>query len=296
MATKTQVTWTSEEISLFEARLNEPMSVLIGLFPRHTRLAILMKRRRLGGGSSPEERSALARQVALNRDHDALCKVDQSLTLDDLDRVTWQVLIGSMLGDGGLKKNTGGRNRNHWAVRNYYFSTVHCEYQRPYVEWKQKKLAVFHPSRVSERRPEFTTCSHRIFTELRPLFYSGKTTRRTDLIPLLAFAELDMLGLLVWFLDDGTCGFGPHTDRHGRGVSFSIAGMRYGYDQLAHMAAVLNDRFGLHTSIRSNPWCDRMNHHLKFPFEDWPVLLPVWRQLFSEFHIPECMAYKVSDR
>jgi len=291
MTTKTQVSWTSDELAVFKASLTEPIDVLLGLFPRHTRLAIRVQRRRLGGGCSAAERSRLARRVARNMNHDKKCKVDQSLTLADVGNVTWQVLIGSLLGDGGLKRNTGGRNRS--TCRNYYFCTAHSEYQRPYVEWKREKLAIFHPSRVAKRRPEFSTCSHLIFTNLHPLVYSPQFTRRTDLIPELAYTGLDLLGLLVWFLDDGSCGFGPGVERKGRGCSLSIAAMSYGSVQLGRMAAVLNDRFGLSFYVKEQRWKDKMNYHLKIPYADWPVLLPVWKRLFSQHGIPSCMAYKV---
>ncbi len=292
---KTQVPWSTDEIDVLRANSSKDDCELACLLPRHTLCAIGAKRRRLG---LLRDSTFCSQKACRNRallDPDLLCKVDQSLTLDQLEKTenaTWQVLIGSLLGDGGLKRNTGGRNR--FQARNYYFATAHCEYQRPYVEWKRQMLLIFHPSQVAVYRPELITCSHALFTKLRPLFYSPSAKRRTDLIPELAFQGLDLLGLLVWFLDDGSCGFGPGVDQQGRGVTLSIAAMSYGPSQLGRMADVLNSRFSLHLYVRESHWkVGRMNYHLKIPYEDWFLLIPAWRQLFVQYQIPLCMEYKL---
>jgi len=288
MTTKSHALWTARELTTLLDNPNAEDAELQRLLPRHTLSGIKVRRRRLGLFYSDEHCGRVAKRNRAQLDADQLCKVDQTLALDDLDNEVWQVLMGSLLGDGGLKRNTGGRNR--FACRNYHFVTSHCDYQRTYSGWKRNKLSVFHPSRLG-KRATFSTCSHPIFTELRPLFYSLSAKKRTDLIPACVMERLDLLGLLVWYLDDGSCGVGPGVRT--RNPNFRIAAKSFGPQQLESMAASLNRRFLLHLRVGTSRWRTSRNYTLTLPRQDTECLMRLWRMLFDRYDIPGEMLYKI---
>jgi len=106
-----------------------------------------------------------------------------------------QVLIGSLIGDGGLKK---GKSSSYYET--------HSLKQSEYLKWKAEILSSFFGGNVKIRNEKdgrkfitFSTRCHPILTELRGLWYpNGKKT-----IPMQELQKLDKLSLAVWYQDDG---------------------------------------------------------------------------------------------
>jgi hypothetical protein len=104
----------------------------------------------------------------------------------------WELLVGSLLGDGTLLKTTSG----------YCFRVHHGRRQQALVDWKYAELARFVRTapKLSGNGYYFRTVSHPRLAELRESFYSGTT--KTVPIELLK-SSLSEFGLAVWIMDDG---------------------------------------------------------------------------------------------
>jgi hypothetical protein len=279
---KTQVPWNNEEVSLLK---EHGANASPDLFPRHTRMGIRAKGRRLGFRASSADRARHGRYARSHVNEDNLCFADQAMTFMSLGNDTRQVLLGSLLGDGCVK------NRAH--DRNYIFNEVHKSKQLDYTDWKATRLAMFLPktSRAITRdgapRSDLWTVQHPIFTTLRHLFYPrGRHVSKTFIHPEVG-ELLDLYGLLIWYLDDGTRG-----GQRQRAYP-SIAAKGWDEQDLVRIAEALNARFGLHLHIRKSKHRDGINKQVFIPAIDRDVLMPKWRRMAAETGIPQCMWYKL---
>ena len=117
--------------------------------------------------------------------------------MGSLNQVQISVLIGSLLGDGTLRKALGKLNA--------LFEVNHTFKQKVYVDWKyeQYKLLVLTPPKARPGNGKriayrFTTQSLPVFTQFYKRFYVNKR----KIIP--SGLQLDPLALAVWFMDDGS--------------------------------------------------------------------------------------------
>jgi hypothetical protein len=106
------------------------------------------------------------------------------------DPVQFQVILGSMLGDGRLIGPPGARR----------LRIAHRAARRDYVLWKYERLGLFAAGRPSEYEGGlvgFETVSHPLFDDLARLF--ANRFAKHDVIERL----LRPLGLAVWLSDVG---------------------------------------------------------------------------------------------
>lgn len=118
-------------------------------------------------------------------------------TVGSLTSTQQAILVGSLLGDGTLRRQNNRLNA--------LFEVNHCYKQKAYVDWKWQhfqehilsppKARLGKGTRIAYR---FTTRSLPLFTSYHTRFYSkGKKYIPTDL-------RIEPLSLAVWFMDDGT--------------------------------------------------------------------------------------------
>ena len=117
--------------------------------------------------------------------------------MGSLNQVQQSILIGSLLGDGTLRKASGKLNA--------LFEVNHAIKQKDYVDWKYEQLKSYVLTGPKARKGNgmriayrFTTRSLPEFTE----FYSKFYNQNHKIIP--DGLELDSLALAVWFMDDGS--------------------------------------------------------------------------------------------
>lgn len=119
------------------------------------------------------------------------------------------LIIGSILGDGGLRIPKRGKN----AV----FFERHCEQQRMYLEWKRDLLMPFvqrgldietggkHTisglSCIVQDSYKLTTICHTYLTELWKRFYKGNGNK---ILPKDFEKDLNLFSIAVWVCDDGS--------------------------------------------------------------------------------------------
>ena len=118
-------------------------------------------------------------------------------TVGSLTLTQHAVLLGSLLGDGTLRKQKGKLNA--------LFEVNHSYQYKKYVDWKYKIFQEYVLTPPKRRKGNgkrvayrFTSRSLPVFTEYYSWFYSD----RKKVIP--SNLELDPLSLAVWYMDDGS--------------------------------------------------------------------------------------------
>jgi len=117
-------------------------------------------------------------------------------TAGSLTQLQKSFLVGTLLGDGYIRRVRGRRNA--------FLEVNHSITQKEYVEWKYDLLKDLVRSGPKERFGKGTRIAYRFFTKQHPeftktmdLFYKNKKKCIPDLI-------LDPMSLAVWFMDDGS--------------------------------------------------------------------------------------------
>lgn len=106
-----------------------------------------------------------------------------------------QVLIGSLLGDGGIYFPKEGQNA--------YFVEGHGDAQLSYLRWKATILAKYFGGRIDKGGGRFRTRVSPLLTDFRHRWYpNGK-----KIVPEIDLKKLDALGIAVWYQDDGCYDF-----------------------------------------------------------------------------------------
>lgn len=179
----------------------------------------------------------------------------------NLDENTQQVLIGSLLGDGGVYIT--GR------CKNAMFCEEHSIKQSEYLKWKAGVLSCFN-GKITEGRKEvyFHTPVNLTLTELQRLWYpNGK-----KIAPEEELQKLNALGLAVWYMDDGCYNY------RNKSCYLSIHSFR---GQELAILKWFKERWGLNPHIATGPM-------LRFLAKDSDKLL----HLISN-HIHPSMTYKL---
>lgn len=123
--------------------------------------------------------------------------INKGDTVGSLTSIQKEILVGSMLGDGALRKQ-GTRT-------NALLEIIHSIKYRKYVDWKWQNFKEFVKTPPKSRHGNgkriayrFTTQSLPLFTEYYFKYYSGgKKVVPSDIV-------LSNLILSVWFMDDGS--------------------------------------------------------------------------------------------
>jgi len=294
---KTQVKWTPEEEQII---IDNGADMLSGelqkLVSNHTTRAVAMKRNRLGVQVSNELKKLIGEQARSKVNPDNLCKTDHSITIDDLDNTTYQLIIGSVLGDGSI------RGKIARGCRNFQFYEGHESKQNDYVDWKTNILKEQFLAKSWYRKggKEMQTASHPIFTLLRDEFYPERIHSRKQIIPMNRIEKLDELGLLIWYLDDGT--HGRKKNRLGKVLPRlypTIAAKGWRDDDLEEAVRIINKNLGLEMKVLYSKWRCRgredINKIVRISAKSRDKLMPIWNKLAEEYSIPECFNYKLND-
>lgn len=118
-------------------------------------------------------------------------------TVGSLTQLQKSVIIGSILGDGCLRKIPG---RSHALLE-----VNHSIKAKDYVDWKYSILKDISKSKPKSRKGNggriayrFLTRQHKELSELQTEFYAKSKKRIPDSL------EIDEISLAVWFMDDGS--------------------------------------------------------------------------------------------
>jgi recombination protein RecA len=160
----------------------------------------------------------------------------------------WQVVLGSLLGDGNLSPNRRDRDRD--GVR---FRLGHGAKQAGYLDWKVSMLANIGVSRRTDGRgavfADFTPLPELGELQRTVYFGDGKKTITEEYLKALT-----PLALAVWFMDDGSFavrskGVQARTEGGSGRVEFCVEAL--GEGSRARLTEYLRDTFGLDVTLRT---------------------------------------------
>ena len=140
----------------------------------------------------------------------------------------WNLIIGSLLGDGTLVRTTRG----------CAFRVNHGIKQKDYADWKYEKLKDFtnSPPNFAENCYYFRTVTHDALTALRAQFYpNGKKGVPRELIA----SRMNPFLLAVWIMDDGS------KDKY----QIRINSQSFSEEDNQFLANVLRAKLGIETTI-----------------------------------------------
>lgn len=118
-------------------------------------------------------------------------------TVGSLTSIQQAILVGSLLGDGTLRRQNNRLNA--------LFEANHAYKHKAYVDWKWQHFHEYVLSSPKARLGKGTRIAYRFTTRSLPMFTAYHTQfygRGKKYIP--ADLQIDPLSLAVWFMDDGT--------------------------------------------------------------------------------------------
>jgi hypothetical protein len=117
-------------------------------------------------------------------------------TAGSLTQLQKSVVIGTVLGDGYIRKLKGRKNA--------FLEINHSFKQREYVDWKYSVLENLTTSKPKARKGNGNRVAYRFYTkqlseltEIMSMFYVGNKKVIPDI-------KLDPITLAIWFMDDGS--------------------------------------------------------------------------------------------
>lgn len=283
--------WDNKEIEILNKYGSEKLlHELMGLLPGRTKIAIKRKRENLGIVVSKKYLSKKGRYAHSFLNLNKLCKTNQLLVLNDIDNITMQVLLGSVLGDGGVRR-TGSKN-----TRNFIFSEMHRKPQFDYTDWKAKKMSIFNAktSRSEEKNyAQLWTASHPIFSMLRDKFYPSRSKCDKCFLPLEIISNLDFLGLMVWYLDDGYLGIPKDSNKN---ISPHITAKGWNLQELENFITYLNKKLDIFLYVKQYEHKGQigLDKRIVINKENSTKLFPIWGRLAYDLDLPKCMYYKLN--
>ncbi|HUC95472.1 MAG TPA: LAGLIDADG endonuclease [Candidatus Saccharimonadia bacterium] len=153
--------------------------------------------------------------------------------MGSLSSVQSAILVGSLLGDGTLRRQ-GNR-------KNALFEVNHSHKQKEYVDWKWQHFHKYILTQPKARKSNgfriayrFTTQSLPIFTEYYRWFYSNGKGKE---IP--TNLKLNKLSLAVWFMDDGSMSYS----------SFYLNTQQFSLSEQEFLIKLLLKTFGLNSAL-----------------------------------------------
>jgi len=200
--------------------------------------------------------------------------------VESLDNKLYQTLIGSMLGDGCVR--TCGAGRTHRYTEN------HCTEQRDYINWKDNimKPLLSTTTTISSRVCNLSTLSHPFMNKLRDEFYKDKDHK--SYIPDWVAPKLDLLGTLVWYMDDGGLASGIP-------VITACVFTKRDVEKLASKIGTLtNTRPYVYKNTSDT--ATHAQKKIRVYKSEAPVMIEALRSIATEVDLPDCMWYKIGGK
>lgn len=199
------------------------------------------------------------------------------------------LLMGSILGDGGLRIPKRGKNA--------YFYERHCEKQLPYLIWKRDKLMPFVQKKLSVHKAnehvisgvkcivqdsyKMVTVSHNHLTELWKIFYKGNGNK---VIPNSLEEYLNLFVIAVWICDDGSLVW----NNIRRTYRIDLHTENFTYDENVLLCRLLSKYFSGRLMIIPRYYDSGIKYYISFRGK---TELHGFCSVLSDF-VPDCMKYK----
>ena len=193
---------------------------------------------------------------------------------NQINEETEQMLIGSLLGDGGLQILNKGINAN--------FKEYHSAKQKEYLLWKRKYLNIFNAKikeyKVFDKRTNeyyyhilLWTKTHPILTKyFRLLYKKNKKSLNKQVLE-----KIGPLALAVWYCDDGSFGY---INQNGKIATY------LSYEDNVLIVKFLKEKFNINCTVNK----DGNEYHIYFSVKEIKKFLNLIKD-----YAPECMNYKL---
>lgn len=193
-----------------------------------------------------------------------------------------QVLLGSLLGDGGIERiNITGRFREAHSIK-----------QKEYLLWKKPFLQKFIPNtRLYDVKYkyknevklksciELKTKCFPILNKYYNLFYpKGKKTITKEILN-----KITELGLLIWYLDDGNYSYNGYSGSYFLATCGSLEKQKL-------IQEWFKKRWNLNTEIVTNK--KRKDYLIRLNVKEGKQFFEILYPLFIKYKLPEKMKYK----
>lgn len=199
------------------------------------------------------------------------------------------LLIGSILGDGGLRIPKRGKNA--------HFYEKHCEKQLPYLVWKRDRLMPFIQKKIDKENGgshiisgikcnvqnsyKIISISHQYLTKLWKIFYKGNGNK---ILPFDIKKYLNMFSIAIWVCDDGSLVW----NKKRRTYRMDIHTENFNYQQNILLCRVLHMYFNGRLMIIPRQYDSGIKYYISLRGKKE---LHTFCSTLSDF-VPDCMKYK----
>ena len=207
----------------------------------------------------------------------------------DFNEEQKSLLIGSILGDGGLRIPKRGKNA--------HFYERHCEKQLSYLVWKRDKLMPFVQKKLSmdkggnhvisgvkyivQDSHKMVTVSHTYLTELWKIFYRGNGNK---ILPDNIDEYLNLFVIAVWICDDGSLVW----NNIRRTYKIDLHTENFTYDEQVVLCRALSVYFKGRIKIYKREYLSGIKYYINFSGKQ--ELHNLCSKLIN--FVPDCMKYK----
>lgn len=181
-----------------------------------------------------------------------------------------QVLLGSLLGDGGVYYRN--KTYNLKKQNSYNYLEAHDLKQEEYLLWKNNILHF--NFKFDNKNNCWVNKTNNSFKQYRELFYPDEKKIVTREI----LDKLEPLGIAVWFMDDGCYDY--------RGKLISIATHCFGLEGNQIIQQYFKERFNIDCKINKHYF----NYYISFNVENTKKFIEIVKSYVTQ--IP-CMVYKI---
>lgn len=195
-----------------------------------------------------------------------------------MEKIVQNIVVGSLLGDGWLRKLCRGTGTSIYAVK-YNDKTI------GYLEWLRDQVIELGPSLLKEKpgysQHYFYTRARTDIGNLRKIFYpsEGKKVVPENIDELLT----DPIGLAIWYQDDGTL------DRRSKyHWNIRIATYCFSYEDCTRLKETVQRNFGIEVSVCKCQMRQKMYYQLYVPSKSMERFIETVRP-----YIHQDFAYKI---
>lgn len=219
---------------------------------------------------------------------------------EKMTKIQEQVIIGSMIGDGSMKRVRSGfkNSENKTEAISSSFNESHGMEQTDYLQWKYNILKDFCNKGLSFNKNRntysFYTLSCSIFTDLEKEWYLrnkdgfyilNKRGHRIKIIPQTLM--LTPLSLAIWYLDDGNLSYNNNKNR-----TIRIFTDGFFKEDCLFLIEKLKEIGIKNCNLYNKIKCDTNYYEIHILANSFIEFLDLIKEGLKELKPPECMNYK----
>lgn len=220
---------------------------------------------------------------------------------NELDNQQKQIIFGGLMGDGSIVP-TYYNSPKPIEEQRFFYRETHGLPEQDYVQWKREYGFSDHETRDVYRKPSarspnplsgFRTGPAPFLTQMYIDIYrpSVNNIMKKRIFDIKYLEQLDWLGFLVFYLDDGSLTRNAGLMRIGM-ASFNPEAAQFLKDWIANRTPY-EIRYGEYLARCSFTGREFMTRDMTFPNKLRDYVIPIFSELFDEYNIPDCMRRKI---